>query len=225
MSRNPQSRGICAFCKEEFSKGGMRKHLELCPKRAFSISKTIGTPTETLWHLRVEDAYVKDFWLDLEMRGSYTLSILDEYLRAIWLECCGHLSEFTIGGFGGTEIAISRKADSIFKTGLVLRHLYDYGTTSETDIRVLDSRIGTPLSKHPIFLMSRNLQPKLKCQECNQPAVWLCMECLIEGDTKGTLCEKHVEDHPHTEYGEPIEIVNSPRVGMCGYEGPAEPPY
>jgi len=37
------------------------------------------------------------------MRGSATLAKLDDYLRAIWLECCGHLSKFTIGGWGGGE--------------------------------------------------------------------------------------------------------------------------
>ena len=32
------------------------------------------------------------------MPASDTLADLDDFLRAIWLECCGHLSEFTIGG-------------------------------------------------------------------------------------------------------------------------------
>ena len=27
--------------------------------------------------------------------------------------------------------------------------------------------------------------------------------------------------HPHDQYGEPIPLVNSPRLGMCGYDGPA----
>ncbi|WP_127011414.1 hypothetical protein ACF3DV_03465 [Chlorogloeopsis fritschii PCC 9212] len=26
-------------------------------------------------------------------------------------------------------------------------------------------------------------------------------------------------------YGEPIPLVNSPRLSLCGYDGPAEPPY
>jgi hypothetical protein len=34
-----------------------------------------------------------------------------------------------------------------------------------------------------------------------------------------------MEEHPHESYGEPTLLVNSPRVGLCGYEGPAEPPY
>jgi len=70
--------------------------------------------------LRVQDAYLKDFWLDLEMRGSATLTKLDEYLRAIWLECCGHLGEFTIGGWGRVKVAKARKADQVFEPELEL---------------------------------------------------------------------------------------------------------
>jgi hypothetical protein len=39
------------------------------------------------------------------------------------------------------------------------------------------------------------------------------------------LCDEHAEDHPHDNYGEPIPLCNSPRMGQCGYDGPAEPPY
>jgi hypothetical protein len=41
---------------------------------------------------------------------------------------------------GGIQIGMSRKANDIFKTGLVLRHLYDFGTTSMTDIKVVGFR-------------------------------------------------------------------------------------
>ena len=44
-------------------------------------------------------------------------------------------------------------------------------------------------------------------------------------DQTGMLCKKHVKGHPHDAYGEPMPVVNSPRMGMCGYEGPAKPPY
>jgi hypothetical protein len=180
---------------------------------------------ETLWHLRVQDAYDKDFWLDLEMVGAASLDKLDKYLRAIWLECCGHLSKFTIGGWGGMDVGKARKANAIFEIGLVLRHLYDFGTTSETDIRVVGYREGKPTTKHPIALLARNRMPEFVCQECGQPALWLCIECVYEEDQSGYLCDEHMEEHPHENYGEPMPLVNSPRTGMCGYEGPAEPLY
>lgn len=51
------------------------------------------------------------------------------------------------------------------------------------------------------------------------------MECVIEEEAQGTLCDAHTRTHPHDDYGEPMPLVNSPRVGMCGDVNPAEPPY
>jgi hypothetical protein len=48
---------------------------------------------------------------------------------------------------------------------------------------------------------------------------------MIEAGEWQTFCEQHAEEHAHDEYGQPLELVNSPRLGMCGYDGPAEPPY
>ena len=229
MSPKPQSRGKCQYCDEETSKGGMTKHLTKCSQRAqaIQVASTREQPEETIWHIRIQDAYAKEFWLDLEMRGSASLSTLDTYLRAIWLECCGHLSEFTVGGWGGSKVGMTRKAEDVFGKQTVLRHLYDFGTTSETDIKVVGSRYGKATTKRPIALMARNNMPEMPCKECGEPAAYLCLECLYEGDEEGAwfLCEDHVESHPHEEYGEPIPLVNSPRLGMCGYDGPAEPPY
>lgn len=227
MPRIPESRGTCLFCGETIVKRSVPKHLTSCPKRVESIQAADASdrPQETLWHLRVQAASGKQYWLDLEMNGSASLEQLDKYLRAIWLECCGHLSEYTIGGWGGTKIGKARKANSVFQASLVLRHIYDFGTTSETDIQVVDFRTGQSLTKHPIFLMARNNPPEALCQECGQPAKWLCSECQLDEDTPGYLCDDHVEEHPHVEYGEPVRLVNSPRIGMCGYNGPATPPY
>jgi hypothetical protein len=227
MPRKPENPGTCTYCGEVVTKRSVTKHLEKCPKRLETLQITASSdrPVETLWQLRIQDAYDKDFWLDLEMNGSASLDKLDKYLRVIWLECCGHLSKFTIGGWSGMDVGKARKADSIFEPGLVLRHLYDFGTTSETDIKVVGLREGKPTSKHPIALLARNQMPEAVCQECGQPAKWLCIECLYEEDKSGYLCDEHVEEHPHENYGEPVPLINSPRTGMCGYEGPAEPPY
>jgi hypothetical protein len=89
----------------------------------------------------------------------------------------------------------------------------------------MGSRQAEPLTRRPIVLMARNLIPQAQCIECDQPASHLCQECQQEWDSPGLLCKRHTQNHPHDEYGEPIELVNSPRVGLCGYTGPAEPPY
>lgn len=83
MTRRPQSRGTCAYCGQTLAKGGMSKHLAACPQRkaAINAANTKKAADETLYHLRVQDAYTNDFWLDLEARGSSTLEHLDQYLR------------------------------------------------------------------------------------------------------------------------------------------------
>ena len=228
MATRKESTGLCQFCGKAFAKRSVSKHLDSCIKAQETIAAANAktTPKEdTLYHLVIQDKYAKDFWLHLEMTGSATLKKLDEYLRAIWLECCGHMSEFSLDGFG-REVKMSTQAHTIFERYPSLLHLYDFGTTSETLVKVVGKRTGKPLSKHPIFLLARNQMPIMPCMECNKPATWLCNECIYEEDQSGLLCDEHVENHPHQDnYGEPIELVNSPRMGMCGYEGPAEPPY
>ena len=227
MPRGKQSRGQCTLCGYETTKGSMVKHMAACPQRQAQITHAEQTKRkpETLYHLRVQDAYNSNFWLDVEVRGSATLKDIDAYLRAIWLECCGHLSQFSVGGWQGTEIAKSRRVDAIFQRAVELTHIYDFGTSSETRIKAISQRTGVPLSARPMVLMARNLMPEATCIACGQPATQLCMECLIEEQVSGTLCEQHAGTHPHEDYGELIALVNSPRLGMCGYTGPAEPPY
>ena len=59
---------------------------------------------------------------------------------------------------------------------------------------------------------------------CGQPATQLCTECLYDReDRRSELCDEHAEEHEHVEMI--MALVNSPRTGMCGYNGPAEPPY
>ena len=155
MPRKPENPGTCVYCGEIILRRSVNKHLEKCQKRQAALEQaaTSNRPVETLWYLRVQDAYLKDFWLDLEMVSSASLDKLDKYLRAIWLECCGHLSNSPLVA-GGAEIGKARIADSIFEPDLVLRHLYDFGTTSETDIKVMGMRVGQATSKHPIALLA-----------------------------------------------------------------------
>ena len=225
MARKKQSKGKCTFCNKEMTRGGLAKHLSACSKRQEAITGRKSGKEQNLYHLLVQDRYVSDFWLHLEMNGSAKLKDLDSYLRAIWLECCGHMSQFSIDGWRGEEISMSKKVDQVFRVGLELTHIYDFGTESETLVKALGVRQGKPLTSHPIMLMARNNQPEAFCMECKKPATKLCVECLYDENVFGMLCDKHAKTHPHDNYGEPVGLVNSPRLGMCGYDGPADPPY
>jgi len=163
MAKRKQTRGTCAFCGREMTRSGLGRHLRTCRNRqeAIQAADREAGRAEMLYHLQVQDAWGGAYWLHLEMKGSARLVDLDRYLRAIWLECCGHLSRFSFGGWQGAEIAKSRRADQVFAPGVELTHIYDFGTTSETLIKYLDVREGKPLTRHLIYLMGRNAPPPI----------------------------------------------------------------
>ncbi len=227
MNESGKTEGACTFCGKRATRGGMSRHLRSCAARKAAFVSADAGPgePETLVHLLVRDAYDGQFWLHLEMRGSAPLKKLDEYLRAIWLECCGHMSQFSHGGWGSDKIAMTRRAQDVLMPETELTHIYDFGTETVSLVKALDARTGKPLGKHPIMLMARNEMPDARCAECDQPGAFLCMECMYDEEASPVLCAAHAESHPHEEYGDPVPLVNSPRSGECGYEGPAEPPY
>jgi hypothetical protein len=96
-------KGICNFCHEEFDKAKMTRHLQSCKERKAQIAAEAQTTkarqpaAQRLFHLIVEGDYLPMYWMHLEMPASETLYGLDDFLRAVWVECCDHLSAFQIG--------------------------------------------------------------------------------------------------------------------------------
>lgn len=227
MAKKEQPKGQCDFCQETMTRRKLFNHLEKCAKREEAIKKAEKSQRspQKLFHLRAKNPYTLEFWLDLEVKGSARLRDLDEYLREIWLECCGHLSEFSCRDFFADKISMQKEIEDVFKQEKAIYHSYDFGTTSETVVELISAREGKPLSANPMFLMSRNEMPEEKCLECKKIATHICIECLYENEKGWLYCDEHTEEHPCDEYGEPMPLVNSPRLGMCGYEGPADPPY
>ena len=233
MAAGKQPRGVCVFCGRESTKGGLTRHLASCGARKDAVRAAdagSGRGGDQI-HLRVQDAWRSEFWLDLEISGSAALRDLDRYLRAIWLDCCGHLSMFSKGGWGaGDKMPMKARIDRALRAGSELVHIYDFGTSSETLIKSVSAREGKPTGDRPITLMSRNLPPDYGCAECDRPAVRACVGCAEFDDVSpGALCDSHAQAHEcdYVEFTEepPSPLANSPRMGMCGYDGPAEPPY
>ena len=219
--------GTCLYCGQEVTRRTAARHLANCAPRQLTIQQAQAKrrPQQLLCHIRANADHLPEFWLDLEVNGTATLQDVDRYLRAIWLECCGHMSQFSAAGWGSQEFAMRRVVGDVFPKGASLTHIYDFGTESVTTLTCLTVRTGKPTTNRPIALMVRNQLPAVVCIECGQPAAWLCMECIIEDDLMGFLCDAHRDQHPHDNYDEPLAVVNSPRLGLCGYTGPADPPY
>ena len=124
------SKGVCNFCKGGFEKAKMTQHLKYCKQRATEITNELeSNPAQKkirLFHILVEGRYNPQYWMHLEMAVSDTLADLDYFLRDIWLECCGHLSEFTIGG-----TSYSSEPEDYFYSG-------ESATDEETEIEEVE---------------------------------------------------------------------------------------
>jgi hypothetical protein len=229
------------LCKESFEKGAMTKHLASCQeKNPVAAPKGGKVEKATVLHLVVEGQYQPEYWLHLDVPAQATLDVLDQFLRRIWLECCGHMSQFKIGK---THYVVSspfegeddeEEADDLFpefaesgdksmkaQIGKVLSprmkffHEYDFGTTSYLTLKVASVRDDT-FGSTAVRLLARNDPPAIPCELCGKPATQVCGVCLCEGGA--WFCNRCARKH---ECGDEmlLPVVNSPRVGMCGYTG------
>lgn len=199
-----KTNGNCYICGMEAKKTVMKNH----------ILKMHGGGDEPCFLLAIEGADNSDYWLIVDVALDKSLSALDTFLRKIWLECCGHMSEFNRGGYGN-NVGKSRKLAD-FMPGEKIFHIYDFGATTETRIS-FTAKTMRPKQRSAVRLLARNIPPQLACKECAKPAEFICCECggMYEG---AFYCTECADEH---ECGQDmmLPITNSPRSGECGYTG------
>ena len=146
--------------------------------------------------------------------------------RGTRLECCGHLSAFTIGKqrYASTfaldeddlnEESMDVRLGDVAEVGTVFLHEYDYGSTTELKLKVT-GLLEVKGKSGAVQLLARNADPQFPCEKCGNLATQICTQCAYEGDA--FYCDKCAETH---DCGEEMFLpaVNSPRVGVCGYAG------
>ena len=216
-----QTSGKCLLCKKTFAGRSMGRHLEACLNREEAGPETGGKNLKLIdtFHLAVESPD-SIYWLHLLMGTKEPIGELDGLLRAMWLNCCGHMSAFRIGkieimdfdeGDYGLDVPIGEVAD--VKTRI--DYTYDFGSSTELVIQVV-GRHQQPAKKEPLVVVARNEPPQIPCGLCGAPAKKVCPSCSYDADA--WLCSKCARRH---ECGPEmmLKIVNSPRTGVCAYEG------
>jgi hypothetical protein len=349
--KNLMTKGFCNFCKSEIDKAKMTQHLKYCKQRAAINAANDADmedemqQKEKLLHILAEGRYNPQYWMYLEIPASAALFSLDSFFRDIWVECCGHLSAFKIGGISyaddpedfsfeivGTEdeedeedgqaeeggededeeeeedeedlspeefaeeigkfldeqpaellniipdelqvelrkphsrdelVALLKdritslpkptfsitpgnieEQRSIHFQKLVLQFLldmvedrslsvplekvlkvkqkftyeYDFGSTTELNLRVISEREGVALQGEDddvVFILARNEPPAIVCRKCGKPATKVVSGYFnVEANAYCNKCARRSEDEDML-----LPVVNSPRVGVCGYTG------
>lgn len=207
-----KSEGKCLYCKQIYAQKEIGKHLA---KHLADMEKTdSGKNTQIYNHIEVEAG---EMFLHLLVMGDAPMKKIDSYLRDIWLECCGHLSSF---GHKNFKVSMSHKVSNVFAPKVKIFHDYDFGTTTRVFLKALKSYNLT--MKDKLILLSRNEPLKLMCATCKtELAVNLCTTCNYDGYS--FFCEscsaKHEEVCSDFADYSCMPVVNSPRMGECGYTG------
>lgn len=224
-----KSEGKCTYCGKTFAKAGITRHLNN------HLKKMTEKPASksTAFHLRVEGEnwfVEKSPWfLNLLVDGNRPLLELDDFLREIWLDCCGHLSsfkdpkqdyDFDFDDYENTDFGEPKKAkmSKVFYEGQVLDYEYDFGSTTYLKIKVLGAY---PLKvAGGIQLLSRNEPLHIPCSICQEKLA--AQICAVDGTLVCIDCtEKHEKKCEDFADYAAMPIVNSPRMGVCGYMGGA----
>lgn len=223
-----RTKGKCKYCGKEYTFSYMNKHLPICKERQKKWAEETGSKKCGYFELAVYPKYNRDYWLYVEIKETAALKDVDQFLRDIWVECCGHLSAFYIDGssyevapqddffWGKPAKSMSCKLKSVLEKGMTFSYEYDFGSTTELMITVVNYRVGDD-RKEKLIILSRNNPIEVLCEACGKKsAVYICAECIYEGS--GWLCADCAKTH---ECGEDmlLPVCNSPRMGVCGYCG------
>jgi hypothetical protein len=219
------TRGNCYICGAELGKIEMHSHI---------LNAHPGQQTGYLLKVEGEGIFLSGYWLYIDVPLSATFSTVDNFLRKIWMECCEHESAFYkrpyIDFLDRTDYSKFKKNHTwkAFLPGSKIGYEYDpdegYENSccpTEVIITVLKTPVKETAGKiknDSVRLLARNITHVIQCSTCGKPAIAVCMECSAEID-KPFFCESCLKEHTHEGDQPPLPITNSPRLGVCRYDG------
>ena len=248
MNEKLKSKGKCHFCDKTYTKAGINRHLkthldklELINKPGKSFLLKIELDNRyggfpyfiSLWvdgetTMKKIDKFLREIWLECcghlsafrnpAARGNSGMGNIfeaEELLEAGKIKQYEKLMEETSG-----EIPMSRKAKDVFYSDLKLEYEYDFGSST---LLIVTCIAGYSFkSDKPIVLLSRNEPLEIMCETCGKkPATEICTAHGWDEDTM--FCPKCAKKHAKVcedfaDYAAML-VVNSPRMGVCAYEG------
>lgn len=249
MTDKPKSEGVCVFCGKTLAKAGINRHLKTHLDQKQEVNKTGksflikvesnprygGWPHFlSLWvdgetTIKKTDGFLRDIWLDCcghlsafrnpDARkyggGLWDFFEAEELLQQGKIKEYERLMEDTAG-----EVPMSRKAKAVFYKDLKLEYTYDFG--SSTYLLVTTLAEFTFKADKPLVLLSRNEPLEILCETCKKaPATQICS--IHNWDEDYLFCDKcakiHKKECPDFSDYAAMPVINSPRMGVCGYTG------
>lgn len=201
--------GTCLLCRAAVSKKMGLRHSDSCLQ---SSGWPIGSSPSFI--IRIEDRHDPTYWLMVLAKHDARLSDIDCLIRDVWVECCNHLSSFTIGNetYMDSDEEMNMPLATLIKKGSLFYYEYDLESPTELRLKVLDVTPVMP-PEGQVCLTARNNRPAYPCRMCGKKADFYVTNS--EKDEAGQYCCLDCTIHLDGVYIQLIE--NSPRTGICCY--------
>ena len=217
--------GFCHLCQQRVSGWRIRQHLLGCIQVKTGLKPVVNPWVMGRDRIAQRTAYIavralgRPHWMELGVRYDTTLKELDTFLRGIWLECCGHLSHFSVRDEVYSVIVplpgekrrfepeyeheenwkhMGRTVSAVVPPLSSFYHEYDYGTPTELMLEhvavfrelVQWVRPYQPWHGGRIVILARNHSQR-SCLRCGRPAEWkLAPECGEDEEYEDELYEE-----------------------------------
>ena len=206
----------CYYCNKELTEKTIKRHMKNCSEMKESIDEKRIEDEELRYQfiIAIKPKYGgNEYCIYLSIDGTLGLVHIDQFIRDIWVECCGHLSGFRIRGKFYQDHSMNAKLNDILDIDEKFEYEYDFGSTTHLNLEVVDIRL-VPSNFSQIEIIARNNEIKHDCEICGAEAKyfnyekdqWECENCIDE------------DNDMISEF----DYCNSPRDGVCSYDGHKE---
>ena len=206
-------KGKCYYCNKELTEKTIKRHMKNCSEMERKIEElsAVDKKQRNQFIISIKPKYSgNEYCIYLSSDENLSLIHIDQFLRDIWLECCGHLSAFKINGKFYQDYSMNTKLKDILVVNEKFEYEYDFGSTTYLILEVIDI-IKVPASFSQIEIIARNHEVKHFCEICGIEAKyfnyendqWECKKCI---DKDNDMISK-------------FDYSNSPRDGVCCYGG------
>src|SRR5579872_4415740 len=211
----------CEYCNKKFGYRQIFKHRDICLIEKYKNS------TGKLMRFFASDILGNIYMLYAIVGNGCELGHIDVFLRSIWCECCDHMSIF----IDDKRNEINDDDFKTFENGSRITYEYDMGSTTtvlcelvhkftnninmdNVNMDNIDNVNNVNIDNNIIKLIHRNTKPVISCSKknCKNNATH-----FYDGDEKCQKCIDKIKNLDSFEDNFLQIIVNSPRIGICGY--------
>jgi hypothetical protein len=187
---------LCYHCKKDITKKKIQSHLNSAYQENEKGDSLLCCVTDNFKNSK----FILYFIVNLNT----TLLELDYAIKQIWLLCCKNFHPSKFGEFKNIEKSFILSTTVSQYESKTISYLYDTKKSTELTVN-FGKKIKTDNSLLKIKLVARNFAPEYIC-ECGELATVFIND------------EMYCDDCKEEDEGEKA-IANSPRMGICSYEG------